>query len=166
MQYGRFLARAKTLRATHNANHIKLFELLAQQEEDILDWKWPRSKYYTWAELLKGEGLCTYAAYRQYKKACDILTPEWLHKLGIYPSISLARLSDKDRPEILRRVKRWYTGHRVPPTYQLVSTYVRNVRRELQPDRLTKVQRMLAYIRACQTLLTSHKIAVPKETWR
>jgi hypothetical protein len=166
MNYDKFLDLAQKYKADQARNEVKFLELLVEQEGDVLNWKAPRTPYKSWSELLREEGLCTFTTYRNYKRARQLIPEQWISKLGVYASISISKLDEAQRRTILEQVKKWYGHHKVTPTYQRVSKYVRDLggsRRKTA--RSSKVQLMRAYIVKCQGLLKKNKIEVPPETW-
>jgi len=166
MNYDRFLELAQKYKADQANNEVKFLELLVAQEEDVLNWKKPRTSYASWAELLREEGLCTWTTYRNYKKARQLLSSGWIEKLGVYASISISKLDETTRKTVFDQVKKWYGQHKVTPTYQRVSKYVRDLggaRRRTAKE--SKIRLMRTYIVKCQALLKKHKIEVPPETW-
>ncbi len=166
MNYDKFLDLAQKYKADQARNEVKFLELLVEQEADVLNWKAPRTPYKAWSELLREEGLCTFTLYRNYKKARQLLPEQWIQKLGAYASISISKLDDESRRIILEQVKKWYGNHKVTPTYQRVSKYVRDLGgKRRRAVRASKIQLMRAYIIKCQSLLKKNKIDVPPETW-
>jgi hypothetical protein len=166
MEYTKFLTRARELRANQVSSEHAFLELLIQQEEAVLDWKKPKSKYSSWDDLLRGERFCTLTMYRDYKKARSLITQPWIKKLGVYASVNIARLDDKARQSVMKSVRSWYNEHSVAPTYQLVSQYVKHLDSFKKAKGPTKMAKMTAYIKICQDLLKRHGIAFPKETWK
>jgi hypothetical protein len=165
MQYAKFIALAQSLKAGQASNEVKFLDLLVDQEADVINWK-TKENYTSWAELLREEGLCTYTTYVSYKKAKEILPSSWIAKLGVYATISLSKLDADQRGKVFDQVKKWYAAHQVAPTYQRVSTYVKNIggsRRKAKAA--SKLQKMKTYITKCQGLLKQHKIPVPEVTW-
>lgn len=164
MEYSKFLEKARKLKTSQAGNEVEFLNLLVEQENDMLDWKSPKTSYRTWNELLRGEQLVTVTTYTGYKKARERLPKVWIDKLGVYASISISKLNEADRNKILTSVKKWYASHQVAPTYQRVAKYVR----DLHPRKSTesRARKMLSYIRTCQAILRKNKIEVPKETWK
>src|ERR1041384_3679694 len=137
MEYSKFLSLARKYRAGETENEYRYMELLVAQKADVLNWKKPRTSYETWPELLKEEGLCTYSMFKSYEKAKVVLDSVWIKRLGVYASVSIAKLDRETQTEVLSSVKRWYGQHGVAPTYQRVSKYVRDLGRS---SRKTKVE--------------------------
>ena len=166
MHYEKFLELARKYKGDQANQEYKFLELLIEQEADVLNWKHPRTSYKTWSELLRSEQLCTPTLYQNYKKARSLISDLWIGRFGAYASISIAKLDSATREAILAKVKKWYGEHKVPPTYQRVAMYVRDMgttTRKTKRD--ARIQKMRAYILVCQGLLKKHKIPVPKETW-
>lgn len=166
MNYDKFLELAQRYKANQAENEVKFLELLVEQEADVLNWKKPRTSYASWGELLREEGLCTWTTYRNYKKARQLIQASWIEKLGVYASISISKLDETERKTILDQVKKWYGAHKVTPTYQRVSKYVRDLGgRRRRTAKESKIRLMQNYIVKCQGLLKKNKIDVPPETW-
>jgi chromosomal replication initiation ATPase DnaA len=167
MEYTKFLSLARKYRTGQTDSEHLFLELLVAQEEQVLDWRKPKSQYDTWSELLQGEGFCTITTYRNYKKARQLIERSWIRRLGVYASVSIAQLDLDTRVTVLTSVKKWYGEHSVAPTYQRVSKYVRDLGKASRKAKSeNKVTKMRAYIRVCQDLLKKHKIMIPKETWK
>jgi hypothetical protein len=166
MEYTKFLSLVRKYKTGETENEYRYMELLVDQKKDVLNWKKPRTSYETWSELLREEGLCTYSMFQNYEKAKTVIDNTWIRRLGVYASVSLAKLDRTTQAEVLASVKRWYGQHQVAPTYQRVSKYVRDLglaARKMKVE--NRVQKMKAYIKVCQRLLKQNRISVPKETW-
>lgn len=164
MEYSKFLEKARKLKTNQSGNEVDFLNLLVEQENDMLDWKHPKTPYKSWYELIRGEQLVTVTTYTGYKKARERLPKIWIDKLGVYASISIGKLGEADRNKILTSVKKWYSAHQVAPTYQRVSRYLRDLHPRKQTE--SRGRKMLSYIRQCQSILRKNKIEVPKETWK
>jgi hypothetical protein len=164
MEFVKFIDKARKLKTNQSGNEVDFLNLLVDQEDNILDWKHPRTPYRSWNELLRGEGLCTPSTYTGYKLARERIPVLWIGKLGVYASISISRLGEADRAKVFGSVKKWYSTRQTAPTYQRISRYVK----ELHPRKKapSRAQKMMSYIRTCQSLLRKNKIEVPEETWK
>ncbi len=166
MEYSKFLALARRYRGGQTEYEYKYMELLVAQKADRLNWMKPRTRHESWSDLLREEGLCTVSMFNNYEKAKSVIDPLWLKRLGVYPSVSIAQLDQVTRVTILASVKKWYGEHKVAPTYQRVSKYVRDLGRASRKKKTeSKLVKMRAYIKACQALLKKNKISIPEETW-
>jgi hypothetical protein len=166
MEYKKFLALARRYRGNETDYEYKYMELLVAQKADRINWKKPATRYDSWSELLKEEGLCTVSMFQNYEKAQGLLEPLWIKRLGVYASVSIAQLSNETRGTVLNTVKKWYGEHKVAPTYQRVSKYVRDLGRASRKKKTeSKLVKMRAYIKVCQALLKKNRISVPEETW-
>lgn len=166
MEYKKFLATARRYRGSQTEYEYKYMELLVAQKADKAAWKNPVTPHHSWSELLKEEGLCTISMFNNYEKAKRTIDDLWIQRLGVYASVSLAQLSDDARVTILKSVKDWYGAHKVAPTYQRVSKYVRDLGKASRKRKVeNKMVKMRTYIKVCQALLKKNKISVPEETW-
>lgn len=166
MQYSKFIEKARKLKGDQAATEVAFWELLVEQEKDELSWKAPKTPYKTWWALLRGEGLCTWSTYENYKKARALISTSWIKKFGVYASISISKLDADTRDSVFKTTKAWYTNYNVPPTYQRISKYVRDLgRASRMTKRENKIAKMRAYIKKCQALLKKNKIEIPEETW-
>ncbi len=166
MEYKKFLTLARRYRNSETDYEYRYMELLVTQKADIASWKKPLTKYESWSELLKEEGLCTISMFHNYEKAQSVIDTFWIKRLGVYASVSIAQLNSETRTTVLASVKKWYGEHKVAPTYQRVSKYVRDLGRASRKRKTeNKMVKMRAYIKICQALLKKNRISVPEETW-
>ncbi len=174
-QYNSFIRAAKRLSNDSEDSHLRLMLLLVETEPKTAIWFENPHGLRSWDELLREEGLCTPSKYHGFKAAnanpnIDVKT------LGVYASILIQRLPKEMRSKVIAMTREWIKNHRVPPTYQRISTYVKTLRgkQPKQPGTLAslrdenarlkkKLEEKEAYISQLKNMLTNHKIRVPRE---
>lgn len=174
-QYNSFIRAAKRLSNDSEDSHLRLMLLLVETEPKTAIWYENPHGIKSWEKFLLEEGLCTPSKYYGFKAAnanrhIDVKT------LGVYASILIQRLPKDLRSKVIEMTREWIKNHRVPPTYQRISTYVK-VLRGKQPKKLgtmaslrdenarlkKKLEEKEAYILLLKSTLTSNKIRVPRE---
>jgi hypothetical protein len=118
-----------------------------------------REKYLTFNKLLLNEKLCTVSRFLAFKKAVRLQLP--LKSLGVEAACLLACLPKAKRSEIRRLVVGWVGKHKIPPTYQLVSEYIK--RAIPKKKRWPTMVDWREYAHALQALCTEHQITFPPE---
>jgi len=162
VDYGTFVKTARKYANSGEEQRLSLMLLLLETESKTAIWWENPHKTRRWEVLLREERLCTPALYRAFKTASKFLE---VRKFGVYASAAIGRLPKEHRQVVMRKTVDWIKTHKVPPTYQLVSEYVRQRKRELgiaTPPRISpqvvklrkenaKLKRRVAHLEATLT---------------
>jgi hypothetical protein len=151
-------------------------DLLVETEPRKSIWQDNPEKTTSWNALLREQSLCTPTLYHDFKKAKKLLNVDIF---GVYASVALVKLKVEYRARITNATQRWVEAHKVPPTYQRITKYVRELRKELgirgKPStpihamrhELNSLARQLnkahEYIEVLQASLKTHNIRIPRE---
>jgi hypothetical protein len=128
VNYEAFVRAARKYANSGEEQRLALMTLLMETEPQTAIWWGNPHQTHRWDVLLREERLCTPTLYRAFKTAAKFLD---VQKFGVYASAALARLPKDHRQDVTRKTLAWIKMHHVPPTYQLVSEYVRQRKREL-----------------------------------
>lgn len=128
MNYRDFIRQAKEFANRGENYRVKLMLLLVEYEPQKALWLQNPHGLKTWDMLLRTEGLCTPTLYHAFKQATKLVDVE---VFGVYASVSIARLPKDQRSTVIKRTKEWIGAHKVPPHYQRVVEYVRQLRKDL-----------------------------------
>lgn len=161
-----YLRKARKLSTDGEAKKLQLMNLLADLYNKPHLWQAPDGPHSDWAALLKQEGFCTITLFRKFQVARKTLQAVDLRNFGVYASTRVATLPLKYRDKVIRRLRAWHQGHRIPPTYQRVTTYTKELV-GVYKSRVTKqapeVTRLKKRIRALEALLRKNNIPVPRK---
>jgi len=182
MTFQSFLREAKRLSNRSEECWLALLYLLLETEQKGDIW---RPHYRSWNELLETEGLCSVKHYRAFKLIQGELSPKAIRTLGVYAAINIGRITNKDRrSEVTQKTLRWISRHKVRPTYQRISEYLKpSVKRERTTARFdykrlykeqqeeilalkAKVRSQALYIRLLKTTLKEHGCPIPSNPGR
>lgn len=174
--YQEFIQAAKDCANRGEEQRLKLMLLLVEYEPKKALWGLNPLGVKTWDSLLREEGLCTPALYHAFKEAVQMRVEVSI--FGVYASTAIVKLEKSDRTVALRRTREWVKQHQVPPTYQRISQYVRQLKDEMgiktpvaPATRLRKenarlksrIEEQSTYIEKLKALLREHKVRLPKE---
>lgn len=126
--YASFIQNAKKYANQGESQRLNLMKLLLDTEPRKSIWQQNPSNTLSWDLLLREEGLCTPALFHDFKRATKIVDVE---VFGVYASAAIAKLKAEFRGRIVRQTQKWIESHRVPPTYQRISKYVSELKKEL-----------------------------------
>lgn len=118
------LASLRHLVAEGEGRYLTLMEALMGFYEHKEIWG---VRYHTWDSLLREEGFCTPHTYEGFVQAYKAFGKEEVRRLGVRASVLLVRQSKSVQGQVLTLVNEWLQTHVVPPTYQRVSTYTRQI---------------------------------------
>jgi hypothetical protein len=187
MTYQTLLCTARSLANGAEETWLKLMVLLVKTEAKKDVWVGNPHGIKTWPELLQAEGLCTARHYRMFKEAYSELGAALVKQFGAYASIRIAQIEPIARKKIVRTATAWIQKHRVRPTYQRITEYIkhetagpkaskkRSYKREvgeltdhlrnqgaLVKELRAKVRQQAKYIRTLKDALKSNNVSVPK----
>lgn len=159
MNYPQFVKLARSYAKASDEAQIRLLRLLMDVHEAPAIWQ---SKHSTWEEVLRAEKFCTVHRYTSFRKAVSLgISPE---KLGVDAACLLATYSSTLRKKALTQTRSWIEQHRVPPTYQLVAEYVKELRptKKAKPKpKAQKIKTLWNYILKLQAVCKEHGITYP-----
>ena len=124
--YDSFVQTAKNFANKGEEYRLRLMHLLIEMEAAKVVWY--GHPHTTWTDVLCEERLCTPAAFAAFKKA--ITYGLKVDQLGVAASCLLAKQTKDIRTIVVRQTTEWVKQHKVPPSYQLVSEYVKHLLRE------------------------------------
>lgn len=150
--------------------------LLLDVEPRLAVWQANPNQTRSWDQLLREEGLCTPTLFHDFKRSTGIVD---VAVFGVYASAAIAKLKKEYRTRIIRATQAWIDSHQVPPTYQRISKYVAELKKELgirsrpttpihalrtENNRLKReLGKAERYIETLQAALRDNNIRVPKE---
>jgi hypothetical protein len=173
-EYENFIQSAKKFANGGETQRLSLMKLLIDTEARKSIWH-SKTTHTSWDILLREEGLCTPSLFHDFKRARGVVDVE---VFGVYASAALVKLNTEYRSKIVRSTQRWIDAHRVPPTYQRITKYVAELKKELgirspstpirslraENSRLKReVNRCHEYIDTLQAVLKKNHLPVPRE---
>lgn len=126
--YSSFIQNAKRYANQGESQRLNLMKLLLDTEPRKSIWHDNPNHTVSWDELLREEGLCTPALFHDFKRATKIVDVE---VFGVYASAAIAKLTTQYRPRIVRLTQAWINTHKVPPTYQRITKYVWELKKDM-----------------------------------
>jgi hypothetical protein len=174
--YSSFIQTAKRYANEGESQRLNLMKLLLDFEPRKALWQSNPNQTTSWDSLLREEGLCTPALFHDFKRALKIVDVD---VFGVYASAAIAKLTTDVRGRIVRSTQKWIDSHRVPPTYQRITKYVGEMRKEMgirrrpstpihalraENNRLKReLNKADTYIETLQASLKKHGIRIPRE---
>ncbi len=175
--YASFIQTAKKFANQGESQRLNLMMLLLDTEPRNSLWQANPNKTVSWDGLLRDEGLCTPGLYHDFKRATSIMK---VTVFGVYASAAIVKIKAQYRPRIIKETQQWINSHRVPPTYQRINKYVRDLKRDLgirskpttpihalrsENNRLKReLNSAHTYIETLQAMLKKHNLRIPRET--
>jgi hypothetical protein len=126
--YSGFISTAKKFANQGEGQRLALMMLLLDTEPRKAIWQANPNGTESWDALIREEGLCTPTLFHDFKRATGIVD---VHVFGVYASAAIAKLKKEYRARILGATKRWIDSHRVPPTYQRITKYVADMKKDM-----------------------------------
>ena len=174
--YSTFIQNAKKYANQGEGQRLGLMKLLLDMEPRKSIWLSNPNNTASWDALLREEGLCTPALFHDFKRATKIVDVD---VFGVYASAAIAKLKADYRSRIVRQTQKWIDSHRVPPTYQRISKYVAELRKDMgirsrpstpihalrsENNRLKReLNKADTYIDTLKAALKGHGVRVPRE---
>jgi len=118
------LARIRQLAGDGENTQVSMMLALLELFEHKEIWS---SRYNKWDELLREEGFTTAHRFDGFVKAYNEFGEAEIRKLGIGASALLIRQQKATRVKVHVILTDWINTHKIPPTYQRVTTYVKMV---------------------------------------
>lgn len=170
--YDSFVQTAKNLANKGEEYRLRLMHLLVEMEAQKIVWY--GHPHTTWGDVLREERLCTPAAFAAFKKAATYGLK--VDKLGVAASCLLAKQTKAVRTIVVKQATDWVKTHHVPPSYQLVSEYVKHLLKDrnkqvispyakvkAERDRLqAENNRLTGYVTTLRNTLRLNGIPIPK----
>lgn len=134
MTYDSFITQARKYANGSEAERLHLMALLLDTEPRKAFWQRQTNGQpkLTWELFLREEGLCTIGLYRNFKTATSLVD---VNVFGVYASAALGKLPSVLRTRIVQQTQAWISSHHLPPTYQRISKYVRDLHTGIAPPR-------------------------------
>ena len=174
--YSSFIQTAKKYANQGESQRLNLMMLLLDTEPRKSLWQDNPEQTTSWDALLREESLCTPALFHDFKRATKIVN---VKLFGVYASASIANLKTEYRHRVIRNTQEWISTHRIPPTYQRIGKYVRDLKKEMgirtkpstpiyalrsENNRLVRqLNKANDYIEVLQACLKKNDIRVPRE---
>jgi hypothetical protein len=174
--YTNFITTAKKYANQGESQRLSLMMLLLDTEPRNSLWQGNPNQVISWDGLLREEGLCTPGLYHDFKRATSVMKVE---VFGVYASAALVKIKAQYRPRIIKATQQWIDSHRVPPTYQRINKYVRDLKKDLgirakpstpihalrsENNRLKReLNSAHRYIETLQATLKKNNIRIPRE---
>jgi hypothetical protein len=174
--YTAFIQSAKKFANQGESQRLNLMKLLLDTEPRKSIWQQNPSGTNSWDFLLREEGLCTPALFHDFKRATKIVDVD---VFGVYASAAIAKLKTDFRGRVVQETQRWIDSHRVRPTYQRITKYVSELKKDMgirsrlstpihalrsENNRLKReLNKANDYIDTLQATLKKHQVRVPRE---
>jgi hypothetical protein len=126
--YAAFIRTAKQYANQGEAQRLALMMLLLDVEPRKSLWQDNPNKTLSWEALIREEGLCTPALFGDFKRATKIVE---VKTFGVYASAAIVKVPTPYRTRVLRSTQEWIDSHKVKPTYQRITKYVAEMKKEL-----------------------------------
>ncbi len=174
--YSGFIQTAKRYANQGESQRLQLMMLLLDTEPRKAVWQANPNHTTSWDSLLREEGLCTPTLFHDFKRAKGIVE---VKVFGVYASNAIAKLKKEYRGRIIRATQGWINSHRVPPTYQRITKYVAEMKKEMgirgrpstpvhalrtENNRLKReLNRTETYVEILQAVLKKNNLRIPRE---
>ena len=173
--YSTFIRTAKQYANQGESQRLNLMMLLVEVEPRKSLWQSNPNKTKSWDMLLRDEGLCTPALYGDFKRALKIVKVE---TFGVYAAAAIVKVPAKFRSRVVRDTQKWIDSHKVRPTYQRITKYVAELKKELGIHTSSSSMQVLRaknrrlereltkaneYIDTLQAVLKKNQIRYPRE---
>lgn len=182
VSYTSFIQAAKKYANQGESQRLQLMRLLLDTQPRKAVWQDNPNHTLSWEALLREEGLCTPALFYNFKRATSVVNVD---VFGVYASAAIVKLKKDYRGRIIRQTQKWIESHKVRPTYQRITKYVQEIKKELGIRRpATPLQTLRAensrlkrelvksseinlgstrYIVTLQATLKKHNLQIPRE---
>lgn len=141
--YSSFLADFRAL--VQEGNDAKLRRMFLLVEMKSMDAVWRTGPYNSWAEMIRQERLCPTGYYADFETACRVLKRSTIEKIGADAAVVLVNVEEQHRDATLKRIYAYIDALKVPPTRQLIWSFVRTIR--MLPVVQTKNKQTKVYAR-------------------
>jgi hypothetical protein len=174
--YASFIRAAKNYANSGESQRLNLMMLLLDIEPRKSLWQANPNKTLSWETLLREEGLCTPTLFGDFKRATKMELDVKL--FGVYAAAAIVKLPPNYRSRVIRQTSKWIGEHKIKPTYQRITKYVSELKKELgirtpstpmhqlkaENNRLQrKLKKAEDYIGVLKTALRNNNIRIPRE---
>lgn len=126
--YTAFIKTAKQYANGGEEERLKLMMLLLDMEPRKALWMVNPDGVKSWDLILREEGFCTPTLFRNFKRAVPLMN---VKMFGVYAAAAIVNLPKGVQNKVIRQTEAWISTHNLRPTYQRISKYVFELRREM-----------------------------------